>query len=195
MKQICVFCGSSFGKDDRYRQATVALGHTLAQQGRTLIWGGGKVGLMGTIADAVLELGGETIGVIPEFMVERELAHEGSTELIEVVSMHTRKAVMAEHADGFIALPGGFGTLDELFEILTWAQLRIHSKPVGLLNVAGYFDPLLQWVDRAVAEGFVRAEHRHAFYVSDEPAALLAMMDAHVAPQGDWLGKVEIAQS
>jgi uncharacterized protein (TIGR00730 family) len=149
---------------------------------------------MGAVADAVLAAGGDTIGVIPTFMVDRELAHPDSTELIEVDSMHTRKAVMAEHADAFIALPGGYGTGDELFEILTWAQLKIHAKPVGLLNVAGYFDPLLAWLDRAAEDGFIRATHRKLLYVDSNPAALLAAMEAYQPLQEDWASKVNLAQ-
>ncbi|GAB3251093.1 LOG family protein [Chitinimonas naiadis] len=195
MKSICVFCGAAMGKRDIYKDAASELGHTLAEQGLGLVWGGGKVGLMGVVADAVLAKGGETLGVIPGFMVEKELAHPDSTEMIEVDSMHTRKALMAERADGFIALPGGFGTLDELFEILTWAQLHIHSKPVGLLNVAGYFDPLLNWVRHAEQEGFIRAGHLDLFRVADTPAALLDAMRSHKAPEGDWISKVSFRQA
>lgn len=195
MKSICVFCGSAFGQRVVYQEAAAELGRTLAGQQLSLVWGGGKVGLMGVIADAVLAAGGQTVGVIPGFMVEKELAHPESTELIEVDSMHTRKAVMAERADGFIALPGGFGTLDELFEILTWAQLHIHAKPIGLLNIAGYFDPLLAWVKHAAQEGFVRSSHMNMFHVADTPEALLEVMRAHRAPEGNWSTKVSLARS
>ncbi|HEY9101567.1 TIGR00730 family Rossman fold protein [Chitinimonas sp.] len=194
MKSICVFCGAAMGNRAVYREAATALGHTLAEQDLTLVWGGGKVGLMGVVADAVLEKGGETLGVIPGFMVEKELAHPDSTAMIEVDSMHTRKALMAERADGFIAMPGGFGTLDELFEILTWAQLHIHGKPIGLLNVAGYFDPLLGWIRHAEQEGFIRAGHLSLFRVADTPEALLAAMREHQAPEGDWTSKVTFRQ-
>ncbi|WP_374350945.1 TIGR00730 family Rossman fold protein [Chitinimonas sp.] len=194
MKAVCVFCGSSFGKRAIYGEAAQALGRTLAEQGLTLVWGGGRAGLMGTVADAALAAGGETVGVIPEFMVEKELAHPDSTEMIEVDSMHTRKALMAERADGFIALPGGFGTADELFEIVTWAQLQIHQKPVGLLNVAGYFDPLLAWIRHAEAEGFVREGLQQLLLVADTPADLLAAMRAHEPLQGDWTAKVDLAR-
>jgi uncharacterized protein (TIGR00730 family) len=194
LAHVCVFCGSSFGNKPVYQEAAVALGRLLAKQGRALVWGGGHVGLMGAVADAVLVAGGETIGVIPTFMAERELAHPDSTELIEVDSMHARKAVMAERADAFIALPGGYGTGDELFEILTWAQLKIHAKPIGLLNVAGYFDPLLAWLDRAEEDGFIRATHRTLLYVDSDPAALLAAMEAHQPLQDDWASKVNLAQ-
>lgn len=195
MKSICVFCGSAFGSRAVYREAATELGRILAEQQLTLVWGGGRVGLMGTVADAALAAGGGTIGVIPGFMVAKELAHPESTEMIEVDTMHTRKATMAAHADGFIALPGGFGTLDELFEILTWAQLHIHAKPVGLLNVAGYFDPLLVWIDHAIREGFVKPENRQLFYVAETPVELLALMRQHKAPDGDWAAKVSLAQS
>lgn len=195
MQSICVFCGAAFGKRPVYTEAAEALGRTLAEQQLTLVWGGGKVGLMGVVADAALAAGGETVGVIPGFMVEKELAHPDSTELIEVDSMHSRKALMAERADGFIALPGGFGTLDELFEILTWAQLHIHAKPIGLLNVDGYFDPLLAWVDHAEREGFIRASHRQLFHVADSAAALLEQMRQHAGPHGDWAAKVAFSRS
>ena len=195
MKHICVFCGSSSGRQALYQQAAIDLGTTLARQGIHLVWGGGRVGLMGTIADAVLAEGGQTVGVIPSFMVEREVEHTGSTELIEVDTMHTRKAIMAERADGFIALPGGFGTLDELFEILTWAQLQIHGKPVGLLNVGGYFDPLLQWIDRAEVEGFIRPHHRKLYSVAGDAETLLEQMRQHAAPTEDWVGKVHLEQT
>ncbi|MBV8659631.1 MAG: TIGR00730 family Rossman fold protein [Burkholderiales bacterium] len=195
MKHICVFCGSSMGRQEQYRQAAIDLGTTMARQGVHLVWGGGRVGLMGTIADAVLAGGGQTVGVIPTFMVEREVEHVSSTELIEVDTMHARKAVMAERADGFIALPGGFGTLDELFEILTWGQLQIHGKPVGLLNVGGYFDPLLQWIDHAEREGFIRPHHRQLYTVANNAEALLEQMRQHAAPTEDWVGKVQLEQT
>ena len=195
MKSVCVFCGSSFGKRPAYREAASLLGQTLAEQDLTLVWGGGRVGLMGTVADAVLAAGGETVGVIPGFMVAKELAHPDSTELIEVDSMHTRKALMAERSDGFVALPGGFGTLDEMFEILTWAQLHIHGKPVGLLNVAAYFDPLLAWIHHAEQEGFIKPGHLALFHVADNPAEMLDKMRQHQAPEGDWATKVSLAQS
>ncbi|WP_028446467.1 LOG family protein [Chitinimonas koreensis] len=194
MKSICVFCGAAFGKREVYRDAAAELGRTLAAQSLQLVWGGGRVGLMGVVADAALAGGGSTLGVIPAFMVEKELAHPGSTEMIQVDSMHTRKALMAERADGFVALPGGFGTLDELFEILTWAQLHLHGKPIGLLNVAGYFDPLLAWVRHAEAEGFVRSGHLSLFVVADTAEELLDKMRAHRAPDGDWSAKVAFAR-
>jgi uncharacterized protein (TIGR00730 family) len=173
MKYVCVFCGSSKGEPAVYAASARHFGEVLAARGLGLVYGGGHIGLMGVVADAVLQAGGSVIGVIPRSMVERELAHRQLTELHVVETMHQRKALMAERADGFAALPGGFGTADELFEILTWRQLRLHSKPIGLLNVAGFFDPLLAWLDRAVADGFVRSEHRGLIRVAAEPESLL----------------------
>jgi hypothetical protein len=152
------------------------MGKLLVRHGYGLVYGGGHVGLMGVVADAVLASGGEVIGVIPESMVARELAHTGLTQLQVVPGMHARKARMAELADAFIALPGGYGTFEELFEVITWAQLGMHRKPIGLLNVAGYFDALKALVDQAIAEGFIRAEHQHILTIADDPNALLAML-------------------
>lgn len=160
MQSVAVFCGAKHGNSPSYTQAAIALGQALARQGITLIYGGGNIGLMGEVATAALSAGGQVIGVIPAFMVERELAHVGLSELIVVDSMHTRKAKMAELAQGFIALPGGIGTYDELFEILTWAQLGIHPYPVGLLDVDGYFDPFRALWQRATADGFLHANTR-----------------------------------
>jgi uncharacterized protein (TIGR00730 family) len=176
MRRLCVFCGSSKGAKPLYADSARRLGERMAARGLGLVYGGGHIGLMGVLADAVLVGGGEAVGVIPRSMVERELAHERLTELHVVDTMHQRKALMADLADGFAALPGGFGTGDELFEILTWAQLGLHEKPVGLLNVAGYFDPLLAWVDRGVAEGFLRPEHRALLRVADGEDALLDLL-------------------
>ncbi|MFO0929845.1 MAG: TIGR00730 family Rossman fold protein [Gemmataceae bacterium] len=148
-RAVCVFCGSSTGNRVEYTDAARALGRALSERGLTLVYGAGDIGLMGLLADAVLETGGRVIGVIPRALVDRELGHNGLTELHVVETMHQRKALMADRADAFLALPGGFGTGDELFEILTWAQLGIHTRPIGLVNVAGYFDPLLAWIDRA----------------------------------------------
>lgn len=160
MKRLAVFCGSRTGAAPIYAEEARRLGTLLARRGIGLVFGAGQVGLMGVLADAVREAGGETIGVIPRSLVERELAHQQLTHLHVVESMHDRKALMAELADGFLALPGGFGTLDEFFEILTWAQLKFHAKPIGLLNTAGFFDPLLVWIDRAIAEDFVKPKNR-----------------------------------
>jgi uncharacterized protein (TIGR00730 family) len=182
MKRICVFCGSQVGANPRYRQAAQDLGHLLVQRGYGLVYGGGHVGLMGVIADTVLQDGGEVIGVIPEAMVVRELAHHGVTQLHVVASMHERKARMAELAEAFIALPGGYGTLEEFFEVVTWAQLGIHRKPIGLLNVAGYFDALATFVEHTIAEGFIRPEHRQLIVLAEHPHALLEALTHHAVP-------------
>jgi uncharacterized protein (TIGR00730 family) len=160
IQRVCVFCGSSRGDNPVYAEEARKLGQLLAQRGLELVFGAGHIGLMGVLADAVLAAGGKTHGVIPRSMVERELAHTGLDQLHIVETMHERKALMADLADAFIALPGGFGTADELFEILTWGQLGIHQKPVGLVNIAGFFDPLFAWLDRTVADGFLKAKHR-----------------------------------
>ena len=169
MRRLCVFCGSSTGYRPEYRAAARRFGEALAERGVALVFGAGHIGLMGVLADAVLERGGQAIGIIPQALVDKELAHRTLTELHVVETMHQRKALMADLADGFVALPGGFGTADELFEILTWAQLGLHNKPIGLLNTAGFFDPLLSWLDRCVAEGFLRPEHRD-FVADREPS-------------------------
>src|SRR5499427_3746527 len=161
MKRICIFCGSRTGAQSEYAEAAKGMGHELLRRGIGLVYGGGCVGLMGTVADAVMGGGGEVIGVIPEALVTRELAHGDITQLIVVHSMHERKAKMAELSDAFIALPGGYGTFEEFCEIITWAQLGLHRKPCGILNVEGYYDPLLALFDRAVAEGFLRPANRH----------------------------------
>ena len=179
---ICIFCGSSAGTNPAYRSAAERLGTFLARSGRSLVYGGGRVGLMGALADAALAAGGRVIGVIPEALVAREIAHSGLTELHVTTGMHARKARMAELADAFVAMPGGFGTLDELFEIVTWAQLEIHAKPIGLLNFAGYFDPLIRYLDHAVDQGFVRPEHRALLHVAEDPASLLELMGRQPAP-------------
>ncbi len=172
MNYLCVFCGSSTGGPAVYADSARRFGAALAARGLGLVYGGGHIGLMGVLADAVLGAGGPVLGVIPRSMVERELAHRQLTELHVVETMHQRKALMAERAGGFAALPGGFGTADELFEILTWRQLRLHGKPIGLLNVAGFFDPLLSWLDRAVQDGFLRPEHRGLIHVAEDVRAV-----------------------
>ncbi|HEY8428354.1 MAG TPA: TIGR00730 family Rossman fold protein [Sandaracinaceae bacterium] len=156
MARLCVFCGSSPGRRPAYLEAARALGRTLAERGHGLVFGGASIGLMGAVADAALAAGGEVIGVIPRSLVDREIAHPGLTELHVVETMHERKALMTRLSDAFLALPGGHGTFDELFEALTWSQLGIHEKPIGLWDVEGYFAPLLSMLDAAVAEGFVR---------------------------------------
>jgi uncharacterized protein (TIGR00730 family) len=171
--RVCVFCGSSPGARPEYGDAARALGALLARRGVELVWGGGNVGLMGVVADATLAAGGRAIGVIPAALAERELAHATATELHVVRTMHERKALMADLSDAFVALPGGMGTLDELFEILTWSQLGIHRKPVGLLDVAGYYAPLLAFLDSARDEGFVRPADRALLRVDADPERLL----------------------
>ena len=176
MTRICVFCGSATGNAPGYLEAAGSLGRIFAERGLGLVFGGGHIGLMGIVADAVLQGGGEVIGVIPRSLVDRELAHPGVLDTRIVGTMHERKALMADLSEVFIALPGGYGTADELFEMLTWAQLKIHHKPIGLLNVGGYFDPLLAWIDRAVAEGFIKARHRELLHVHGEAEALVTAL-------------------
>ena len=189
MKRLCVFCGSSAGGRPEYAEAARQLGGLMVRRKLGLVYGGGHVGLMGVLADAVLQGGGEVIGVIPQALVDRELAQAGLTELRVVNTMHERKALMADLADGFLALPGGFGTADELFEILTWAQLGLHAKPVGLLNVAGFFDPLLAWIDTCVRERFLRAEHRDLLVLDAAPEVLLEQLvrRAPAPPLPKWI--------
>jgi uncharacterized protein (TIGR00730 family) len=182
MKRICVFAGSSSGARADYLTAAAELGCVLAGRGIGLVYGGARVGLMGALADAVLAGGGEVIGVIPKALVEKEVAHTGLTDLRVVTSMHQRKALMADLSDAFIALPGGWGTLDEMFEILTWAQLGLHRKPCGLLNVQGYFDRLLSFLDHTVEQGFVRREYGALLSVSDAPATLLDALVTQTPP-------------
>jgi uncharacterized protein (TIGR00730 family) len=173
MRRIGVFCGANAGNRPVYLQAAWRLGELLSARGLALVYGGGHVGMMGALADAVLGAGGEVIGVIPQALVEKELAHTGLSELQVVDTMHQRKARMADLADGFAALPGAYGTGDELFEILTWAQLGMHQKPIGLLNTAGYFDSLLTWVEHTVAEGFMKPAHQQLLLEAKEPEELL----------------------
>ncbi|MBY0522889.1 MAG: TIGR00730 family Rossman fold protein [Gemmataceae bacterium] len=173
MQRLCVFCGSRAGKQAEYAEQTQRLGRLLVARGLGLVFGAGNIGLMGVLADAVLQAGGEAIGVIPQALVDKELAHAGLTQLHVVATMHERKALMADLADGFIALPGGYGTADELFEILTWSQLGLHDKPVGLLNTAGYFSSLLSWLDRTVQDGFIRPHHRSLLIEATDAESLL----------------------
>ncbi len=173
MRRLCVFCGSKKGDRPEYAESARRLGQLLAERKLELVFGGGHIGLMGVLADAVLDAGGTAIGVIPQALVDKELAHSGLTRLHVVATMHERKAVMADLSDCFIALPGGFGTADELFEILTWAQLGLHSKPIGLLNTAGFFDSLCAWLDRTVREGFLKPKHRGMLLEADNPEQLL----------------------
>lgn len=173
MQSICVYCGSRVGHGDAYGQAARQLGRALAEQGLELIYGGAAIGMMGLIADQALAAGGAVTGVIPEALKQKEVAHAGLTELLVTADMHERKRLMAERADAFIAMPGGLGTLEELFEILTWGQLRFHAKPIGLLNTSGYYDDLVRFLDGSVTEGFVHPRHRAMLTVDATPEGLL----------------------
>lgn len=192
MEKVCVFCGSADGVSEEFYQAARALGRALARRGLVLVYGGGKTGLMGAVADGALEQGGQVIGVIPEHFNTPQLAHPGLSRLEVVPDMHTRKARMAALSDAFIALPGGYGTLEELFEVLTWAQIGLHSKPIGLLNPRGYYDALLAFLRQARQEGFLYAEHERLFVVAEEPGSLLDAMAAYRHPGGvaRWLRQV-----
>jgi uncharacterized protein (TIGR00730 family) len=188
IRSICVFCGSSSGSRPVYAKAARELGRLLVERGLRLVYGGGSVGLMGILADAVLSAGGEVVGVIPRSLWQREVGHRELTQLHIVETMHERKALMSDHSDGFIALPGGIGTLEEMFEIWTWAQLGIHRKPLGLLNVDGYFKPLLAFVEHAVAEEFVRPLYADMLVVDSQPRALLDRLAAYDPPAvPQWL--------
>lgn len=190
IKSICVYCGSSPGRLDAYATAARALAALLVEQNIRLVYGGANVGIMGLLADTVLQLGGEVVGVIPEALVQKEVAHAGLTELHVTQSMHERKTLMAEFSDGFIALPGGIGTLEELFEVWTWAQLGFHNKPCGLLNIEGYFDSLALFLDHAVAEQFVKQAHRSMLMVESDPEAILERFRNYTPPVvGKWLDK------
>lgn len=173
MKRVCVYCGSSTGNQTIYREMAEAMGGLLARRGIGLVYGGGNVGLMGVIADAALAGGGEVIGVIPRSLADREIAHAGVTDLRVVDSMHTRKAMMAELSDAFIAMPGGVGTFEEFFEAVTWTQLGVHRKPCGLLNAGAFYSPLAAFIDQAVTEGFIKPIHRAMIVVDDDPERLL----------------------
>jgi uncharacterized protein (TIGR00730 family) len=190
MRSVCVFCGSSLGADPAYSQAAAALGQEVARRNLRLVYGGGNLGLMGVVADAALAAGGEVLGVIPRALEAREVAHQGLTELIVVETMHDRKAKMADLADAFLALPGGYGTFEEFCEVLTWTQLGIQAKPCGLLNVKGYYDPLLALFDRAAAEGFLRPENRGLVLTDTTAAVLLEKLAAWVPTTTDkWLDR------
>jgi len=184
MQRICIFSGSNLGVRPQYQQAARALGHELVSRGLGLVYGGASVGLMGVLADAVLAAGGEVIGVLPRGLFSREVPHRHLTELREVGSMHERKAMMADLADGFIALPGGYGTFDELFEIITWAQLGLHSKPIGLLDIANFFTPLLALIAHAATEGFIQPGYTKLLLRADDPAVLLDRLEAHIPSLG-----------
>jgi uncharacterized protein (TIGR00730 family) len=193
VRSVCVFCGSKPGTEPAYGRAARALGRTLARERITLVYGGGRVGLMGVLADAVLEAGGEAIGVIPKALVEREISHTGLPDLRVVGSMHERKAAMSELSEGFVALPGGTGTLEEFFEVLTWAQLGEHRKPCALLNIDGYYDPLLAVFDHMVAKGFLTEEHRSMVLVETEPESLLETLARYRPPEvPKWIEREEV---
>jgi uncharacterized protein (TIGR00730 family) len=185
IRRVCVFCGASAGHDPAYL-AAAAVGEGLARREIGIVYGGGRVGLMGAVADAALDAGGEVIGVIPQGLVDRELAHRSLTDLHVVGSLHERKALMAELADAFIALPGGLGTLEELSEVVSWAQLELHVKPIGLLDVGEYWRPLLAWLDLAVMEGFVAPAHRRLIERADTLEALLDRFAGWNPPPGRW---------
>jgi uncharacterized protein (TIGR00730 family) len=180
LTSLCVFCGSNPGHDPRFAQAASALGALLARRGTSVVYGGGHTGLMGALADGALAEGGSVIGVIPEGLAERELAHRGLTEQHVVTTMHERKAMMARLSDAFLAMPGGLGTLDELFEVWTWAQLGFHKKPIGLLDVDGFFRPLIELTKKITAAGFAREEHLELVLVDHEPERLLDRLAAQV---------------
>jgi len=192
MKRICVYCGSSTGNQPVYREAAVALGAVLASRKIGLVYGGGNVGLMGVIADAVLAGGGEVIGVIPQSLAEREIAHGGVTDLRVVDSMHTRKALMADLSDAFIAMPGGVGTFEEFFEAVTWTQLGVHRKPCGLLNAGAFYSPLALFIDQAVTEGFIKPVHRQIIVVDDDPGRLVdALAQVKLPDVPKWIRRDE----
>jgi uncharacterized protein (TIGR00730 family) len=181
-----VFCGASAGGDPRYAEVAEAVGASLARRGIELVYGGGRLGLMGAVADGALAASGRVTGVIPAGLVDRELAHRGVTELRIVTTLHERKAVMAELSDGFLALPGGLGTLEELAEVLSWAQLELHAKPVGVLDVGGFFGPLVAYLDHAAKEGFIAAGHRDLLIVDDDLDRLLERFETWRPPGGRW---------
>jgi uncharacterized protein (TIGR00730 family) len=192
MRRICVFCGSSSGTRQNYQQAAQAVGRLLCRRGIELVYGGGNVGLMGVLANACLDEGGRVIGVIPQALADRELAHTGLTELRIVSSMHERKALMADLSDAFVSLPGGYGTWEEFFEVLTWSQLGIQRKACGVLNVDGYYDPLLAMADKALSEGFIRSIHRDSLLSDADPERLLDRLGNHDVPALDkWIARPE----
>lgn len=193
MKALCVYCGSNPGNNPQYLEGALALADELCRQNLNLVYGGAKVGLMGALADRVLEQGGQVLGVMPKALVAKEIAHRGLTELHEVESMHERKAKMAELADGFIALPGGLGTLEEIFEMLTWAQLGFHKKSCGFLNIAGYYDGLSQFLGHAVLEGFIKKSQKSLFTFKENPAELLEHLMNYKPPSTHkWIGKRDL---
>jgi len=190
MKTICVYCGSSSGKSPEYRKAARALAKEMVARNISLVYGGADVGLMGEIANTVLAHGGEVTGIIPQSLIDKEVGRQGLTKLHIVDSMHARKALMAELSDGFIALPGGLGTLEELFEVLTWSQLGFHNKPCGLLNIKQYYDGLSQFLDHAVSQQFVKPIHRDMLIKANNPSKLLDQMESYAPPQvTKWISR------
>lgn len=183
-RRVCVFCGSSEGAQTAYRAAAAELGRTLARAGLGVVYGGARVGLMGALADAALAAGGEVIGVIPRGLAAREIAHDGLSRLYVVETMHERKARMAQQSDAFVALPGGYGTLEELFEAVTWTQLGIHAKPCLMMNTQGYFDALLRFLDHAMREGFIQGRHRGAIRVASDARETLRMLGRMFSEEG-----------
>lgn len=182
MKRLCVYCGSSLGKRPEYSMAANVIAHALVQHNIGLVYGGASIGIMGELANTVTKLGGNVVGVMPRFLVDKEVSHSGLSQLIITDSMHQRKSKMAELSDGFIALPGGFGTFEELFEIITWAQLGFHNKPCGMLNILGYFNHLLAFIDTAVQEGFIRNDHKELILVEQEAELLVEKMMTYESP-------------
>ncbi len=182
-RQVCVFCGSNVGTDPAYAHAAAELGREIVRRGWGLVYGGGSVGLMGVVADAVLAAGGEVTGVIPEMLATKELLHPRATKMHIAPTMHARKALMEELSDAFVALPGGYGTFEELLEIITWAQLGIHAKPIGLLNVAGFYDGLTGFFEHAIEHGFIKPKQRGLIVAAESPAELLDRLERHEMPQ------------
>jgi uncharacterized protein (TIGR00730 family) len=192
LRRVCVYCGANRGRDAAYAEAATAMGGALARRGIGLVTGGGRVGLMGVVADAALAAGGEVTGIIPQALMNKELAHAGLTELVVTASMHERKARMAELSDGFVALPGGLGTYEELFEIWTWAQLGWHAKPCGIFNAAGFYDRLVAFLDGATEAEFLKPQHRAMLIVEADPDRLLDRFEAYEAPKvAKWIGRAD----
>ncbi|WP_299457297.1 TIGR00730 family Rossman fold protein [uncultured Microscilla sp.] len=191
MNSICVFCGSRSGANPIYREKATHVGHILAKKGLKLVYGAGKVGLMGAVADAMLAKGGEVIGVIPQFLVDKEVAHDGINELIIVESMHERKQKMTKMADAFLILPGGIGTMEEFFEVYTWGQLGLHQKPIGILNVGSYYDLMIQFLNHTVGQGFMSQSTKDIVFTDTNPEALLRKMRSYKAPDIDKLLNIE----
>ncbi|HYP28768.1 MAG TPA: TIGR00730 family Rossman fold protein [Blastocatellia bacterium] len=193
MKRICVFCGSSSGASPAYLEAAKKLGEIIAARGIGLVYGGARCGLMGAVANSAIEGGGEVVGVIPEALIEKEVAHVGVSDLRIVGSMHERKMMMSDLADGFIALPGGMGTLEEFCEILTWAQLGLHRKPCGLLNVDDYYRHLISFFDHAVSQKFIRPEHRSLIVIGEEPQELIERLESYEMPSvSKWIDRRDV---